>query len=90
MPGKVAKAMRMSRTIKAIYGNGVFRPIEPVSLIEGQPVDITLPERREFLSSRALLQSLLEVAAIPEEPPEDGLSAVDHDKILYAPEDGPA
>ncbi|HXE53082.1 MAG TPA: antitoxin family protein [Tepidisphaeraceae bacterium] len=31
-------------TIRAIYENGVFRPVEPVALPERTPVDISLPE----------------------------------------------
>lgn len=31
-------------TVKAIYENGVFRPLKPVNLPEKSEVDITLPE----------------------------------------------
>ena len=30
-------------TVKAIYENGVFRPVEPVSLPERTPVDVVCP-----------------------------------------------
>jgi predicted DNA-binding antitoxin AbrB/MazE fold protein len=33
----------MSKTIEAIYENGVFRPLEPVSLPEGEHVRVTVP-----------------------------------------------
>jgi predicted DNA-binding antitoxin AbrB/MazE fold protein len=31
-------------TVKAIYENGVFRPIEPVDIAERTPVEVILPE----------------------------------------------
>lgn len=34
----------MSKTIKAVYENGVFRPLEPVKLPEGEHVQVTVPE----------------------------------------------
>jgi predicted DNA-binding antitoxin AbrB/MazE fold protein len=33
----------MSKTIEAIYENGVFRPVEPIKLEEGQRVQVYVP-----------------------------------------------
>jgi predicted DNA-binding antitoxin AbrB/MazE fold protein len=33
----------MAKTIEAVYENGVFKPLEPVTLPEGQRVQVTLP-----------------------------------------------
>jgi predicted DNA-binding antitoxin AbrB/MazE fold protein len=33
----------MSRTIEAVYENGVFKPLEPATLSEGEHVQVTLP-----------------------------------------------
>lgn len=35
----------MSKIITAVYTNGVFRPLEPVALAEGEPVQVHVPER---------------------------------------------
>jgi predicted DNA-binding antitoxin AbrB/MazE fold protein len=35
----------MSKVITAVYTNGVFRPLEPVGLPEGEPVQVHVPER---------------------------------------------
>jgi predicted DNA-binding antitoxin AbrB/MazE fold protein len=35
----------MSKVINAVYTNGVFRPLEPVVLPEGEPVQVFVPER---------------------------------------------
>jgi predicted DNA-binding antitoxin AbrB/MazE fold protein len=42
----------MSKTIEAIYENGVFRPLEPVSLPEGRHVSISLPDMPEQIKQR--------------------------------------
>jgi predicted DNA-binding antitoxin AbrB/MazE fold protein len=34
----------MSKVIAAVYTNGVFRPLEPVVLPEGEPVQVYMPE----------------------------------------------
>jgi predicted DNA-binding antitoxin AbrB/MazE fold protein len=37
----------MSRTIKAVYENGVFRPLEAVTLPESEHVQVIVPEAVE-------------------------------------------
>jgi predicted DNA-binding antitoxin AbrB/MazE fold protein len=34
----------MSKTIEAVYEKGVFRPLEPIALSEGEQVQVTVPE----------------------------------------------
>ena len=34
----------MSKTIDAVYEDGVFRPLEPVMLPQGERVQVTVPE----------------------------------------------
>ena len=34
----------MSKIIEAVYENGVFRPLEPVVLLEGEHVQVRVPE----------------------------------------------
>ena len=34
----------MSKVIEAVYENGVFRPLEPVVLPEGEHVQVTVPD----------------------------------------------
>ena len=38
----------MSRTIEAVYENGVFKPLQPVKLEDGQRVQVYLPYEPEF------------------------------------------
>lgn len=35
----------MSKVITAVYTNGVFCPLEPVELPEGEPVQVLVPEK---------------------------------------------
>ena len=34
----------MSKIVKAVYENGVFRPLEPVALVEGEHVQVYVPD----------------------------------------------
>ena len=42
----------MSKTIEAVYENGVFRPLEAVMLPEGEHVQVTVPEVTEEIRRR--------------------------------------
>jgi predicted DNA-binding antitoxin AbrB/MazE fold protein len=42
----------LSKVIAAVYTNGVFRPLEPVVLSEGEPVQVHVPERPSTLQER--------------------------------------
>lgn len=38
------------KTIRAVYENGTFKPVEPLSLANGTSVEISLPESTDELS----------------------------------------
>jgi predicted DNA-binding antitoxin AbrB/MazE fold protein len=42
----------MNKTIEAVYENGMFRPLEPVTLPEGEHVQVTLSEATEEIQRR--------------------------------------
>lgn len=42
----------MSKTIEAVYEDGVFRPLEAVTLPEGEHVQVTVPEVTEETQRR--------------------------------------
>lgn len=85
----------MTRTIAAIFDSGVFRPLQPVDLAQGTPVEVQLPlvpdaESRSELSppelacqQQAIDEMLAEIDRLPIQEPDDGFSGRDHDKILY-------
>jgi predicted DNA-binding antitoxin AbrB/MazE fold protein len=59
----------MSKVIKAVYTNGVFRPLEPVVLPEGEPVQVHVPEKFPTLHER--LAALDAFDAVHEELTEE-------------------
>jgi predicted DNA-binding antitoxin AbrB/MazE fold protein len=80
----------MSQNLKAVYENGVFRPLEPVRLREHQEVTLAL-DTTEDESSAAVDKPIWQVAEdlvcdIPQDVlnsiPTDG--AAQHDHYLYA------
>jgi predicted DNA-binding antitoxin AbrB/MazE fold protein len=85
----------MSRIIPAIFDSGVFRPLQPVDLAQGTPVDVQVPAAspreaaaelspEELARQRAAIEQFIaEMEALPDEGPDDGFSGRDHDKILY-------
>jgi predicted DNA-binding antitoxin AbrB/MazE fold protein len=85
----------MNRTIPAIFDAGVFRPLQPVDLAQGTPVEVQVPAAtsqtghdelspEELTRQRAAIESMLaEIESLPIEEPADGFSGRDHDKILY-------
>jgi predicted DNA-binding antitoxin AbrB/MazE fold protein len=42
----------MSKTIEAVYENGIFRPLDPVSLTEGLHVQVSIPESEAEIVTR--------------------------------------
>ena len=59
----------MSKVINAVYTNGVFRPLEPVVLPEGEPVQVHVPEKFPTLHER--LTALGAFDAVHEELTEE-------------------
>ena len=73
----------MTKTLTAVYENGVLRPSEPLPLDEGQAVEVTVTVTDELKRNRELVEALKRIAALPMESPDDGFTGADHDKVLY-------
>lgn len=52
----------MSRMIEAVYENGVFRPLEAVTLPEGEHVQVAVPEVTEEIRRRLAALDAFEAA----------------------------
>jgi predicted DNA-binding antitoxin AbrB/MazE fold protein len=50
--GAIKERVLVSKTIEAVYENGVFRPLEAVTLPEGEHVQVTVPEASEEIQQR--------------------------------------
>ena len=80
----------MPQHLKAIYEDGVFRPLEPVRLEEHQEVTLVLETPASTTSSEATDQPIWEVAAgLVRDAPADATDALpvdgatQHDHYLY-------
>ena len=69
-------------TIRAVYQDGVFRPLVPPEIKEGTEVEVTVPKQRRKLSPEEVAERLLRIADMPVEKGPT-FSGQDHDKILY-------
>ena len=88
----------MNRTIPAIFDAGVFRPLTPVDLAQGTPVEVQVsklasvePAANSFRqklengepAKGGWLEYVERMEALPDDSPNDGLSNRDHDRIIY-------
>jgi predicted DNA-binding antitoxin AbrB/MazE fold protein len=86
----------MSHDIDAIYDDGVFRPVEPLAIPNGERVHLRVVDKKgengaaasampdEIARWRASIDEFRKVMAeLPIESPDDGFSGADHDKLLY-------
>ena len=86
----------MSQHLRAIYEDGVFRPLEPVRLAEHQEITLVLETTENVASAADDARPIWEVAAaLVGDIPDDVLSglptdgAAQHDHYLYtAPKRG--
>ena len=77
----------MTRLVSAVYENGVFRPTEPVALIEGTKaivqVEETATNSELWRNPAAAAELLLKVAAASRPISESDDASINHDKYLY-------
>jgi predicted DNA-binding antitoxin AbrB/MazE fold protein len=52
----------MSKVIEAVYEHGVFRPLEPILLPEGEHVQVTVPDLDVIRQQRLAALDAFEVA----------------------------
>ena len=73
----------MTTRFTAIVEDGILRPTEPVSLIDGTTVEVILVHSDNGDSPTAPAEILAEIAAMPLEPGGQEFNGRDHDRILY-------
>jgi len=78
----------MTSTVQAVYERGVFRPLTPLALPEGQQVQVILPAQASP-SQRTAASILAEIAELPVEGGGDAFTSRDHDRFLYGGQDQP-
>ena len=84
----------MLQSVEAIYEDGVLKPLEPLQLAEHQRVRVSVSSDRKqvYLNSdvnsqqRHAMEALdAEMDALPDNSPDDGFTAANHDRLLYGP-----
>jgi predicted DNA-binding antitoxin AbrB/MazE fold protein len=77
----------MTQKIRAIFENGVFRPIESVELLNGSQVQLTVQTNEASISAERSLHDadaeLDRIAALPIEGDRSPFSGAAHDAVLY-------
>jgi predicted DNA-binding antitoxin AbrB/MazE fold protein len=82
----------MSYEIDAIYSNGSFVPVVPLTLPDGIRVHLRVDEHSSYVAedsqapkqSRAAMDAFLRrMEELPVESPDDGFSIEDHDDLIY-------
>ena len=68
----------MSKTIEAVYEQGVLRPLQPLQLPEGARLDIILLTDGKAGGRMSPADILAEIAVLPTEAATDPFSARDH------------
>lgn len=76
----------MSKHISAVYERGVIRLLEPVSLTEGEELEVVLLSREHKMQRGNPAQVLADIARLPIEGATDEFSGADHDQVLYPKE----
>jgi len=72
----------MTRTISAVYENGVIRPIEELNLDEGEHLDLLLITKKSPTAEMSR-RAIEEIAAMPDEGDTTPFSGADHNEVLY-------
>ena len=84
----------MTTTIDAVYESGVFRPLVPMELPDGEQVKLTVNSfdladmERNAPDPRRAAEIMAEIAAMPMEPGREEFAGTEHDRILYGGPDG--
>ena len=77
----------MKKEIKAVYENGIIRPLEPLDLPEGSRLDVIVISQKPPQTMRGAARILAEIAALPLEGSGDAFPGREHDSILYSKDD---
>jgi len=73
----------MTTTIEAIFERGVFRPVEPVRIAEGERVHLVVTTSHDPIDRPGAASILAEIAALPVESADEESTAREHDRFLY-------
>ena len=73
----------MTHAIQAVYEKGLLKPLEKLSLHEGEMIKMILLKKRMTSSSSAVYKAINNIAEMPIEGDSKAFSGRDHDSLLY-------
>jgi predicted DNA-binding antitoxin AbrB/MazE fold protein len=79
----------MSQLIHAIFEDGVLKPLEPLALAEHQRVWLSIgtspidESDAAGMQRKAMEELDAEMDVLPDQSPDDGFTAANHDRVLY-------
>jgi predicted DNA-binding antitoxin AbrB/MazE fold protein len=73
----------MTHAIQAVYEKGLLKPLEKLSLHEGEMIKMILLKKRMSPNANAVYRAINNIAEMPIEGDNKAFSGSDHDSLLY-------
>lgn len=73
----------MTHAIQAVYEKGLLKPLEKLSLHEGEMIKMILLKKKMSPSANAVYRAINNIAEMPIEGDNKAFSGRDHDSLLY-------
>ena len=71
----------MIKKIEAVYEHGMIRPLQPLELLDGTPLDLIVITHEQRETNGNAAQILAEIAALPLEGSTDAFAGREHDSF---------
>jgi predicted DNA-binding antitoxin AbrB/MazE fold protein len=73
----------MTHSIQAVYEKGLLKPLEKLSLHEGELIKMILLKKKMSPGANAVYRAINNIAEMPIQGDDKAFSGRDHDCILY-------
>ena len=73
----------MTHAIQAVYEKGLLKPMEKLSLHEGEMIKMILLKKKVSPNANAVYKAINNIAEMPIEGDNKAFSGRDHDTLLY-------
>lgn len=73
----------MTHAIQAVYEKGLLKPLEKLSLHEGEMIKMILLKKKVSPNANAVYKAINNIAEMPIEGDNKVFSGRDHDTLLY-------
>ncbi|MEI6423082.1 MAG: antitoxin family protein [Lentisphaerota bacterium] len=73
----------MTHAIQAVYEKGLLKPLEKLSLHEGEMIKMILLKKKTSPNANAVYKAINNIAEMPIEGDDKVFSGRDHDSLLY-------